>query len=91
MASAYELLHKAYSKVVEVMQSGKRLLGKYFRVAFFGQQYFEEEDGKEYIYKEPKITGLPEICNRLQTMYSQKYGAGNVKLIMDSNKVSTRK
>ena len=28
---------KTYHKVVDVMGSGKRLLGKYFRVAFFGQ------------------------------------------------------
>lgn len=82
------MLHEAYSKIVEVMRSGKRLLGKYFRVAFFGQSFFEEEDGKEYIYKEPKITGLTEICDRLMKLYSDKYGQGNVKLIMDSNKVS---
>ena len=36
LAHAYDLLHRAYSKVVEVMQSGRRLLGQYFRVAFFG-------------------------------------------------------
>ena len=37
LAHAYESLAKAYKKVVQVMGSGKRLLGKYFRVAFFGQ------------------------------------------------------
>lgn len=87
LAGAYEILHRAYSKVVEVMQSGRRLLGKYFRVAFYGQSYFEEEDGKEYIYKEPKITGLPEICERLHNMYGEKYGKENIRLIKDSNKV----
>ncbi len=51
------------------------------------QSFFEEEDGKEYIYKEPKVTGLPEICDRLRTLYSEKYGKDCVKLIMDSNKV----
>jgi hypothetical protein len=69
------------------MRSGKRLLGKYFRVAFFGQAYFDEEDGKEYVYKEPKITGLTEICERLQRIYSEKCGHGNVQLIRDSNRV----
>ncbi len=52
------------------------------------QQFFEEEDGKEYIYKEPKITSLTEICDRLRNMYTQKYGNGKVKIIMDSNRVS---
>lgn len=33
----YDTLHRAYTKVMEVMHTGKRLLGTYFRVAFFGQ------------------------------------------------------
>ena len=37
LAQSYQILSEAYTKVVDVMQSGKRLLGKYFRVAFFGQ------------------------------------------------------
>ena len=53
----------------------------------FQSSYFVEEDGKEYIYKEPKVTSLAEICERLKTMYSEKYGKDIVKLIMDSNKV----
>lgn len=129
LASSYDSLSKAYTKVVDVTVSGKRLLGKYFRIAFFGvkllplnlsdflrmkngpklvwkngwnmffltikiidflyfqSSYFVEEDGKEYIYKEPKVTSLAEICERLKNMYSEKYGKDTVKLIMDSNKV----
>lgn len=37
LAHLYDTLHRAYSKVTEVMHTGKRLLGTYFRVAFFGQ------------------------------------------------------
>lgn len=33
----YDTLHRAYTKVMEVMHTGKRLLGTFFRVAFFGQ------------------------------------------------------
>ena len=33
----YDTLHRAYTKVMEVMHSGRRMLGTYFRVAFFGQ------------------------------------------------------
>ncbi|XP_071287024.1 dedicator of cytokinesis protein 9 isoform X7 [Agelaius tricolor] len=104
LAHLYDTLHRAYSKVTEVMHTGKRLLGTYFRVAFFGQvsQYqftdsetdvegfFEDEDGKEYIYKEPKLTPLSEISQRLQKLYSDKFGAENVKMIQDSGKVNPK-
>lgn len=53
----------------------------------FFQGFFEEEEGKEYIYKEPKLTGLSEISQRLLKLYSDKFGAENVKIIQDSNKV----
>ncbi|XP_067392949.1 dedicator of cytokinesis protein 9 isoform X3 [Emydura macquarii macquarii] len=102
LAHLYDTLHRAYSKVTEVMHTGKRLLGTYFRVAFFGQQYqfteserdvegfFEDEDGKEYIYKEPKLTPLSEISQRLHKLYSDKFGSENVRMIQDSGKVNPR-
>ena len=51
------------------------------------QGFFEEEEGKEYIYKEPKLTGLSEISQRLLKLYADKFGADSVKIIQDSNKV----
>ncbi|XP_052461583.1 dedicator of cytokinesis protein 9 isoform X4 [Carassius gibelio] len=90
LAHFYDTLHRAYSKVTEVMHTGKRLLGTYFRVAFFGQGFFEDEDGKEYIYKEPKFTPLSEISQRLLKLYSDKFGAENVKMIQDSGKINPK-
>jgi len=84
LAVAYASLHDAYAKIVDVMASGKRLLGRYYRVAFFGRA-FKDDDGKEYIYKEPKLTSLPEISERLQNKYQAKYG--NLKILQDSSKV----
>lgn len=49
---------------------------------------FGDDDGKEFIYKEPKITGLAEISQRLEAMYSRKHGRDSVKLIMESAKVT---
>lgn len=49
---------------------------------------FGDDDGKEFIYKEPKITGLAEISHRLEAMYSKKHGKDSVKLIMESAKVA---
>ncbi|XP_064184043.1 dedicator of cytokinesis protein 9-like isoform X6 [Anguilla rostrata] len=90
LAHLYDTLHRAYSKVTEVMHTGKRMLGTYFRVAFFGQGFFEDEDGKEYIYKEPKFTPLSEISQRLLKLYSDKFGPENVKMIQDSGKINPK-
>ncbi|XP_028992385.1 dedicator of cytokinesis protein 9 isoform X6 [Betta splendens] len=90
LARLYDTLHRAYSKVTEVMHTGKRLLGTFFRVAFFGQGFFEDEDGKEYIYKEPKFTPLSEISQRLLKLYSDKFGQENVKMIQDSGKINPK-
>uniref|UniRef100_A0A3Q3IIJ0 Dedicator of cytokinesis 11 n=1 Tax=Monopterus albus TaxID=43700 RepID=A0A3Q3IIJ0_MONAL len=90
LSRLYDTLHRAYNKIMEVIQSGRRLLGTYFRVAFYGQGFFEDEDGKEYIYKEPKLTGLSEISQRLLTLYGDKFGPENVKIIQDSNKVNPK-
>ncbi|XP_061089370.1 dedicator of cytokinesis protein 9-like isoform X1 [Conger conger] len=90
LSHLYNTLHRAYSKVTEVMHTGKRMLGTYFRVAFFGQGFFEDEDGKEYIYKEPKFTPLSEISQRLLKLYSDKFGPENVKMIQDSGKINPK-
>lgn len=37
LSRLYDTLHRAYNKIMEVIQSGRRLLGTYFRVAFYGQ------------------------------------------------------
>ncbi|XP_048192271.1 dedicator of cytokinesis protein 11 isoform X2 [Perognathus longimembris pacificus] len=84
----YATLHDAYKKITEFRYPERRLLGTFFRVAFYGQSFFEEEDGKVYIYKERNNTGLSEISSRLVNLYGEKFGTGNVKLLMDPNKVN---
>ena len=37
LAMAYGTLKESYEKVVAVMESGKRMLGRYYRVAFYGR------------------------------------------------------
>lgn len=85
LLTCYQHLTKAYAKVIEVTNSGKRLLGRFYRVAFFGKAHFgEDEEGIEFIYKEPKLTSLSEISEKLHNFYEQKFGSGCVKMIMDS-------
>lgn len=86
----YKTLHNAYAKIVDVNRTGRRLLGKYYRVAFFGPAYFIEEAGKEYIYKEPKVTSLAEISERLYHLFCEKFGKDVVRMIMDSNQVNPK-
>uniref|UniRef100_A0A8C8VFE9 Dedicator of cytokinesis 10 n=1 Tax=Pelusios castaneus TaxID=367368 RepID=A0A8C8VFE9_9SAUR len=90
LSELYYDIHRSYLKVAEVVNSEKRLFGRYYRVAFYGQGFFEEEEGKEYIYKEPKLTGLSEISQRLLKLYADKFGADNVKMIQDSNRVNPK-
>jgi len=61
-------------------------------VGFYGSQV-EELDGKEYIYKEPKITRLGEIQERLKTIFCEKFKCSEDKLriITDSNTVDRAK
>ncbi|XP_024086053.1 dedicator of cytokinesis protein 9 isoform X2 [Cimex lectularius] len=82
MSRAYFTLSQAIAKINAVQ--GKRLLGRYYRVVFYNQAFFDKESGVEYIYKEPKLTSLSEISERLMNQYSNKFGAGAVKIIMDS-------
>ncbi|XP_028405691.1 dedicator of cytokinesis protein 9-like isoform X2 [Dendronephthya gigantea] len=90
LSIAYNNLSQAYSKVVAAMASRKRLLGSYFRVAFFGEE-FGLDNRKQFIYKEPKVTSLSEISSRLEKLYSAKLGSGKVKLILESAKVNVEK
>uniref|UniRef100_A0A8C1UJY5 Dedicator of cytokinesis 10 n=1 Tax=Cyprinus carpio TaxID=7962 RepID=A0A8C1UJY5_CYPCA len=69
-----------YAKVVRVV----------YKYCCVHQGFFEEEESKEFIYKEPKLTGLSEISQRLLKLYSDKFGADNVKMIQDSNKVNPK-
>ncbi|XP_037912923.1 dedicator of cytokinesis protein 9 isoform X4 [Hermetia illucens] len=88
LAQCYEHLAHACNKVVEVNRSGKRMLGRFYRVVFYGQLYFEEDSGVEYVYKEPKLTSLSEISERLHKQYKDKLGGDVVKMIMDSSPVN---
>lgn len=84
---SYQNLAQNYEKVVEANKSGRRLLGRYYRVGFYGQAYFEEEHSIEYVYKEPKVTSLSEIAERLFKQYCDKFGQDMVKMIQDSTPV----
>ncbi|CAI8031739.1 Dedicator of cytokinesis protein 11 [Geodia barretti] len=87
MMEMYGKLHQAYRKVVDIEESGRRYLGTYFRVAFFGRPFGDDHE-KQYIYKEPAVTTLAEIVLRLQKLYSRKFGPGTpVNIVQESGRV----
>jgi len=74
-----------------VTKSESRILGSYYRVGFYGN-IFEELDGKEFIYKEPKITRLGEIQERLLEIFGSRFGGvDKIKVFPDSNVVDRSK
>ncbi|KAL1490945.1 hypothetical protein ABEB36_011614 [Hypothenemus hampei] len=87
LKKCYQLLALNYAKVIECQKSGRRLLGRYYRVGVYGA-CFEDENGREYVYKEPKVTALSEISQRLEQLYRDKYGPDMVKLITESGPVN---
>uniref|UniRef100_A0A0P6E5D7 Dedicator of cytokinesis protein n=2 Tax=Daphnia magna TaxID=35525 RepID=A0A0P6E5D7_9CRUS len=90
LSECFSVLSQACSRATEVNRTGKRLLGTYYRVALYGKARFGDEACTEYIYKEPKVTSLSEIAERLNKMYCSKFGAERVKLAMDSNPIEDK-
>lgn len=75
----YNKLSKAYTKLQRFWQNVNdsnetRLFGKYFRVGFFGTPFGDELNLKEYVYKEPKLTHILELTDKLKLLYGEKTG-----------------
>lgn len=65
-----------------------RLLGRYYRVAFFGS-IFGDLGGKEFIYKEKLLTHLFSLKERLTDHYAALFGAGKVEVLEHGGAVDT--
>ncbi|CAG0895846.1 unnamed protein product [Darwinula stevensoni] len=88
LSNCYGHLERSYRKVHEVNRLGRRFLGTYFRLAFYGEVYFEALSGQEFIYKEPNVTTLAEFSERIENQFGQKFGADSLRIIKDSNPVN---
>lgn len=89
LATSHSALSSIFSKIVETMSNQSRLFGSYYRVGFYGKR-FGDLNGKEFVYKEPKITRLGEIQDRLIALYSRKLGT-SINVITTSGDVSDKK
>ncbi|XP_027889254.1 dedicator of cytokinesis protein 8 isoform X1 [Xiphophorus couchianus] len=87
LASTHDKLHRAFDNIIQ--KGHKRMFGTYFRVGFYGVK-FGDLDEREFIYKEPGITHLPEISHRLENFYSQCFGDETLVMIKDSTPVDRK-
>uniref|UniRef100_A0A8D2L2D0 Dedicator of cytokinesis 8 n=1 Tax=Varanus komodoensis TaxID=61221 RepID=A0A8D2L2D0_VARKO len=85
LSSTHSKLQKAFESIIN-----KRMFGTYFRVGFYGA-IFGDLDEREFVYKEPAITKLPEISHRLEGFYGQCFGEDRVVVIKDSTPVDKSK
>ncbi|XP_030623318.1 dedicator of cytokinesis protein 8 [Chanos chanos] len=88
LTSTHDKLKRAFENIIH--KGHKRMFGTYFRVGFYGSK-FGDLDEREFIYKEPGITHLPEISHRLENFYSQCFGEGILEMIKDSTPVDRNK
>uniref|UniRef100_A0A3Q3AR26 Dedicator of cytokinesis 8 n=1 Tax=Kryptolebias marmoratus TaxID=37003 RepID=A0A3Q3AR26_KRYMA len=87
LASTHDKLQRAFDNIIQ--KGHKRMFGTYFRVGFYGAK-FGDLDEREFIYKEPGITHLPEISHRLENFYSQCFRDDTLVMIKDSTPVNRK-
>uniref|UniRef100_A0A3B4ZF89 Dedicator of cytokinesis 8 n=1 Tax=Stegastes partitus TaxID=144197 RepID=A0A3B4ZF89_9TELE len=87
LSSTHDKLQRAFDNIIQ--KGHKRMFGTYFRVGFYGTK-FGDLDEREFIYKEPGITHLPEISHRLENFYSQCFGDDTLVMIKDSTPVDRK-
>eukprot|EP00004_Rigifila_ramosa_P013706 TRINITY_DN3060_c0_g1_i1.p1 TRINITY_DN3060_c0_g1~~TRINITY_DN3060_c0_g1_i1.p1 ORF type:complete len:1870 (+),score=510.82 TRINITY_DN3060_c0_g1_i1:771-5612(+) len=85
IGDAHRRLKTMFSRIAQLDAKQARTFGTYYRVGFYGSK-FGEMDGKEYIYREDKLTHLYEIKARLKALYQEKFGE-NVNVMPDSKPV----
>jgi hypothetical protein len=73
LASATEDMHGCFAQILELERTKRRHLGKYYRVAFFGQ-HFGALNGKEYIYKEPDVSVVKDEGRFLDSFVAFRRG-----------------
>uniref|UniRef100_A0A1I7XZF1 Dedicator of cytokinesis protein 9 n=1 Tax=Steinernema glaseri TaxID=37863 RepID=A0A1I7XZF1_9BILA len=85
LVSMYAELQQAYCRAGEVKTYGKRHLGAYFRVVFYGRLHFKEDDNSEWIYREHGCTSLAEACERLAELVKNSLGHDHVEVVGETD------
>jgi len=87
LSKSHADLHHIFAKIAHMNKQAIRMLGSYYRVGFYGDIFAPLElQNKEFIYKEPKITRLGEIQDRLLKIFAPRVGGEDkLKVLPDSN------
>ena len=88
ISTCHKELQDFYSLIAKPSESS-RLFGKYYRVGFYGAK-FGDLDGKEFVYKEPLLTHLYELKDRLLEVYAKEYGHDNVCVVEHGDSIKRK-
>ncbi|EFA78130.1 DOCK family protein [Heterostelium album PN500] len=86
LSEYYKQSHKLYDEIIRSNENKSRMLGRYYRVGFYGKR-FDELNGMEFVYKEPKLTHLFALTERLKSFYREKLGE-QIFIFPDSSRVT---
>ncbi|VBB26410.1 unnamed protein product [Acanthocheilonema viteae] len=81
LVSIYAELQQAYALADQMKVSGKRHLGTYFKVLFYGSKHFGEQHCTEWVYREVGHTSLAEACERMTDSCRCVLGHDRVQII----------
>lgn len=70
------------SNLYQVNRAQSRVPPNFYRVAFHGKG-FEEDDGKEYIYRMNPDKRLADFTSELKERYVEKFGAENLEILQN--------
>ncbi|CAI2294693.1 unnamed protein product [Caenorhabditis sp. 36 PRJEB53466] len=90
LVSVYAELQQTYSRAAEVRSSGKRHLGTYFRVRFYGATHFKQEHNTDWIYRELGLTSLAAFALDIKEKCQRAVGHERVQIEANEHMDLTR-
>jgi hypothetical protein len=71
LSEIYSQLHKVYDLIDQSTKEKARLFPNYYRLGFYGNGWDKDVDGKEFIYKLPKLFKLFKMKANVLDMFGQ--------------------
>ena len=87
MERLFRKMHESTLKTKQVMKSGKRFLGTYYRCKFYGKS-FGSNNEKQFIFREPGITNLAEFVDKMTKKFTTKLE--DLVILKDSTSIAPR-
>lgn len=79
---------KMLEKLKQITKEEERLLGRYYRVSFYGKE-FGDDNMQTYIYRELKLTNLYQFQAQIEQFYSQRIPNKKVEIIRESTPITS--